>query len=431
MSEKKAFKIGIAGLGTVGCGVIKLLQKNADQIALKTGRHLEISAVSARHKNKERSVDVSAYQWIDDPSGLAHAPEIDCVVELIGGSDGVARDLVGAALSNKKHVVSANKALIAHHGTELATLAEENRAQLFYEAAVAGGIPIIKTLREGLAGNKISGFFGILNGTSNYILSEMRKTGRDFGDVLKEAQDKGYAEADPAFDINGTDTAHKLSILSALAFGAVPDFDNIKISGIDYLTSEDIAFAEELGYRIKLLGVGQKVEDAVFQDVSACLVPGESTFGHVEGPDNAVQIFADAVGQVLNVGLGAGKMPTASAVVADIMDIASGLEKPVFGLPMSDLQKMKSGGAEILERKHYLHLKVIDQPGVVAEIAAILRDHDISIESFIQRGRRPKQAVSLVMVTHESVLSAMSKAVKAIADLSFLEKPPVCLRIEA
>ena len=284
----KPFCIGVAGLGTVGAGLIKLLQDNQDVIAQRARRPIKVISVIASNKNKDRGVDLSAYDWADSLSVMANDDRIDAVVEMIGGSEGQAKDFVEQALSNGKHVITANKALLAHHGFELAELAEKNNVTIAYEAAVAGGIPIIKTMREGLAGNNITGVYGILNGTCNYILTEMRETGQSFDDVLKDAQEKGYAEAEPSFDVDGIDAAHKLVLLGALAFGVTPDFDSLEIEGISHLTLKDIEQADELGYRIKLIGMAQAHDKGFVQTMAPCFVPKNSAIGQVEGVFNAV-----------------------------------------------------------------------------------------------------------------------------------------------
>ena len=425
-----AFRIGIAGLGTVGAGLVKLLTDNADLIAARTGRAIEIVGINARSRGKDRGVDLSRYQWFDDPVAMASDERIDAVVELIGGSEGVAYTLVKTALGNGKHVVTANKALLAHKGMELARIAEEKGVGLQYEAAVAGGIPIIKSMREGFAGNNIHQLHGILNGTCNYILTEMRLTGRSFEDVLGEAQAKGYAEADPSFDIDGVDAAHKLCILSALAFGLQPDFTALDVQGIRAITASDIAFADELGYRIKLLGIARRNGDKISQSVEPCLVPQDSPIGTVEGVFNAVMAEGDFVGRSMSEGRGAGAGPTASAVMADIMDLARGVTLPVFGVSAGHLKKVSPAAPEEITGGYYLHLVVLDQPGVIADLSAVLRDHKISIEALLQRGRDPGQPVSIVIVTHEINQAAMRRAVAEIGYLSTVTQPPTCLRIE-
>lgn len=424
------FRIGIAGLGTVGTGLVKLLSANAQAIAARTGRPLEIVCVNARSKSKNRGIDLSGYEWIDDPVAMAGDARLDAIVELIGGADGAAYDLVKKALQNGKHVVTANKALIAHKGLELAKIAEEKGVSLNYEAAVAGGIPIIKAIREGLAANNLHFVYGILNGTCNYILTEMRFTGRGFDEVLKEAQEKGYAEADPSFDVDGIDAAHKLCILAALSFGIEPDFKALDIQGIRSISASDIAFAGELGYRIKLLGIARRENGKVSQSVEPCLVPQDTPLGSVEGVFNAVFARGDFVGPFMAEGRGAGEGPTASAVVADLVDLARGLSVPTFGVKCQDLVKAVPASPDEIVSGYYMHLVVLDQPGVIADLSAILRDHNVSIEALLQRGRDPGQPVSIVLVTHEINQSAMRRALAEIGALSTVTAPPTCLRIE-
>ncbi len=423
-------RIGIAGLGTVGLGVVKILQSHGDEIARKAGRRITIAAINAKDKSKKRSADVSKYQWVDDPHQLGVMENVDVVVETIGGEGGVAASLIETALRNGKHVVTANKALLAKRGYEFAEIAEGQGVSLNFEATVAGGIPIIKALREGFAGNEINSLYGILNGTSNYILSEMRTSGRDFADVLKEAQAKGYAEADPSFDIDGVDAAHKLSILTALAFGVRSDFSSMDITGIRHITAQDIAFAKELGYRIKLLGIVHRIGDKISQSLEPCLVPAESPMGTVEGVYNAVFIEGDFVGKAVLEGRGAGEGPSASAVVSDLIDLARGTHLPTFGVPVGNLASCKNASAEEIINEQYLHIIAIDQPGVIAEVSAILRDFNISIESLLQRGRAPGQPVSVIITTHECSRSAIRAAAKKIGGISTITAPPTILRIE-
>lgn len=427
---KKEMRIGIAGLGNVGAGVVKIIQKHGREIEARTGRKFRIVAVSARRKKKARDIKLTGYEWVNDPLDLVNNPEIDVIVELIGGSSGIAYELVVAALSAGKHVVTANKALLAHHGHELAALAERQNVGLFFEGAVAGGIPAIKALREGYAANDVQSVRGILNGTCNYILTEMRETGRDFGEVLKEAQAKGYAEADPSFDVDGIDTAHKLSILTALAFGTPPDIEQVEATGIRHVSAADIQHATELGYRIKLLGTCRRVGKNIVQSVEPCLVPEQSALGSVNGVLNAVHVQGDFVGTGLLVGRGAGEGPTASAVVADLIDIARGHQLPVFGIPARTMKKAAFASADILNAHFYMHVVVRDQPGVLAQISAILRDHKISVEAVIQRGRDPGKPVSIVMTTHLVRQSDMRKAAAKIAKMKMAQGKPCVMRIE-
>jgi len=432
------YRLGIAGLGTVGAGVVKMVQQHGDVLAARAGRPIEIAAVSARDKSKDRGVELSGYAWVDSTAELANSNSVDCVVEMIGGEGGLALELVRGSLEKGKDVVTANKALLAHHGAELAVLAEDNDAGLLYEAAVAGGIPIIKALREGFAGNDIQAVFGILNGTSNYMMTAMRETGRDFDDILKEAQELGYAEADPSFDIDGDDAGHKLALLAAIAFGTKPDFAALKNStafggtmiGIRGITAVDISFASELGYRIKLLGIARRVGDKVMQILQPCLVPAGSKIGGVEGVFNAVQVEGDYVDNGLLVGRGAGEGPTASSVMSDIIDLARGKSVPTFGIPANDLKDPSWIDLGELVSRYYLRLHVLDQPGVIADISAVLRDHNVSIESFIQHGRDPGQPVALVMTTHEAKHADIAGACEVIQNFASVKDEPCLLRIE-
>jgi homoserine dehydrogenase len=422
-------RIAIAGLGTVGTATAALLHRNGPLLTQRTGRKFELVAVSSRTK-KERAIDLSGIAWIDDARDLATAPGIDVIVETIGGSDGIAHELVTACLTAKRPVVTANKALIATHGNELAALAEQSGVALAFEAAVAGGIPILKTLREGLSANRIAQVHGILNGTSNFILTEMRKNGSSFADTLAEAQRLGYAEADPSFDIDGIDTAHKLAILTALAFGRRVDLKNVTIEGIREIDATDIAFANELGYRIKLLGVARQTENGVEQRVSPCMVPATALIAAAEGVFNAIVTSSDAAQKVLMVGRGAGGEPTASAIVADLVDIALGHTSPSFGIPAVQLAAAKPAPAGASMGAYYLRLKVEDRPGVVADVSAILRDEDVSLESVLQRGRAPGLTVPLVLTTHQTQEAGMRRAVTRIAALPSVTETPCLIRIE-
>jgi homoserine dehydrogenase len=342
----------------------------------------------------------------------------------------VALELTKAALRRGRPVVTANKAMLAHHGAELADLAEESGAVLAFEAAVAGGIPIVEALREGLAANRVARVVGILNGTCNYILTQMRETGRDFGAVLTEAQDLGYAEADPSFDVDGIDTAHKLALLASLAFGGRPRFDAVHVEGIRHVSAEDIAFAGVLGYRIKLLGVARMTPQGLEQRVHPCMVPAEAPIAQVEGVFNGIVVEGDRVGQVMFEGRGAGAGPTASAVVSDIIAIARGLRLPAFGVPARRLADHPVAPMAAHEGRYYIRLLVLDRPGVMADVSAVLRDHEVSIESLLQRGRNPGQAVPIVLTTHDTTEAAMRGALDRIASLPSVTEPPRMIRIE-
>ncbi|WP_029007979.1 homoserine dehydrogenase [Azospirillum halopraeferens] len=429
---KEPLKIAVAGLGTVGAGTLALLSRQADLIEQRCGRRITVTAVSARDRSRDRGVDLSAVQWFGDPVAMAAEADADVVVELIGGSDGPARAAVETAIARGRHVVTANKALIAHHGTALALAAEERGLTLAFEAAVAGGIPIIKGLRDGLAANRASEVHGILNGTCNYILTEMRTTGREFADVLAEAQQLGYAEADPSFDIDGIDAAHKLAILTSVAFGCAVDFRSVHVEGIRHIAATDLAFAEELGYRIKLLGIARLTERGVEQRVHPCMVPREAPIAAVDGVFNAVVAQTDFADRVWLVGRGAGAGPTASAVVADLIDIARGCSAPTFGTPAAHLARPEPSPMEARRGAYYVRLSVADRPGVIADIAAAMRDHEVSMESFLQRGRAttPGEAVPVVLTTHETVEAAMQRALAAIAAQPAVLEPPRMIRIE-
>jgi homoserine dehydrogenase len=424
-------RLGIAGLGTVGAAVLKLLEQNGALLAERAGREVQVVAVSARRRQRERGVDLGRFRWYDDPLALAADPEVEVLVELIGGAEGLALALCRAALTAGKPVVTANKALLAHHGAELARLADANGVTIGFEGAVAGGIPIVKTLREGLAGNRIRRVYGILNGTCNYVLTAMRESGRGFDEVLAEAQHLGYAEADPRFDIDGIDAAHKLALLAALAFGCPPHFDTVYTEGIRHISPLDIAFASEMGYRIKLLGVARLTEHGLEQRVHPSMVRTGTPISQVEGVFNAVVAEADQVDTTLYAGRGAGGGPTASAVVADVADIARGVCLPVFTLPGALLRPLPAAPMDRHNGAYYFRLMVVDRPGVMADVAACLRDHEVSIEALIQRARNPGEPVPIVLTTHETTEAQMTGALAAIAGLDSVIELPRMIRIES
>jgi homoserine dehydrogenase len=423
-------RIGVAGLGTVGAGTLGILLGNQQLLSARAGRPLQVVAVSARTKGKDRGVDMSGIRWLDDPLAMASDPEIDVVVELIGGEGGVARQLVEQSLKAGKSVVTANKALIAHHGIALAQLAEQSGSLLAFEAAVAGGIPIIKALRDGLAANRFSRVAGIMNGTCNYILTTMWESKRQFDDVLKEAQELGYAEAEPSFDIDGIDTAHKLAILTSLAYGCAPAIDQVYVEGIRRISLRDMEAAAELGYTIKLLGIASQTENGIEQRVHPCMVKADSPLGTVHGVYNAIVAQGDSVGTVFFEGRGAGSGPTASSVVADILDIARGVAYKPFTLPVASLEKPAFCGVDGLHCSYYLRLSVIDKPGVLAEVTGIFKNQGISLRSFLQHSHTPGQPVQLVLTTHETDEFSMRKAVDAIAQLATVKEQPYMIRIE-
>ena len=422
-------KVAVAGLGTVGSGTIKLLQQNADRLTERLGRTILITAVCDKD-HSPRDYPVDGYRWYDDAIRMVAETDADVIVELIGGAEGPARAVCERALAAGRHVVTANKALIAHHGMALAATAEANGVTLAYEAAVAGGIPIIKTLREGLIGNERRQVFGILNGTCNYILTGMRDTGREFEAVLAEAQALGYAEADPSFDVDGIDTAHKLAILATVAFGCTLDFKAVHVEGIRHVSPVDIAYADELGYRIKLLGIAALTDRGVERRVHPCMVPAGAQIAHVEGVFNALVVDGDFVDTVVQVGRGAGERPTASAVVADIADIARGTRQPTFGVSVRHLRPLAAAPMASHRGAYYVRLMVVDRPGVFADIASILRDNDVSMEAVLQRSRAPGEAVPVVMTIHETEEAAMVKSLQQIQALSWVVEPPRMIRIE-
>ncbi len=422
--------IAIAGLGTVGAAVAKRLREESDHLRSRCGRELKLVAVSARDRERERGFSLADVHWCDDARDLVDHPGVDVVVELIGGESGIALDLARKTLESGTHLVTANKAMLAVHGTGLATLADAAGLHIGYEASVAGGIPIVKALREGLAGNRISRIYGILNGTSNYVMTAMREHGSSFADVLGEAQKLGYAEADPSLDIGGGDAAHKLSILASLAFSRQFDFANCHVEGIANISPLDIAFARELGYRIKLLGLASQTENGIEQRVHPCMVPEDGSIAHIGDVLNAVVVEGDAIGSATFVGPGAGGGPTASAVLADLIDIAHGLRLPMLAVPVNRLASANTLPIHRRFGAYYLRLMVIDQPGVIADVTAILRDAEISVDSFLQRSRAPHSMVPVVITTHEAEESAMQTACQQITDLPTVMEPPCMIRVE-
>ncbi len=429
-----SLKLGIAGLGTVGTGVLDMLQTNGALVDMRAGRGISVTGVCARSKGKDRGHDLSGMEWHDDPVALAKSAGIDVFIELIGGDSGPAKFAVEAALNAGKHVITANKALLAHHGVALAKLAERAGVSLNYEAAVAGGIPVIKTLREGLAGNASKKVFGIMNGTCNYILTKMADEGRSFADVLKEAQALGYAEADPTFDVGGFDTAHKLAILTSLAFGTEVNVEGIAIEGIEAITLDDIRNAGELGYKIKLLGVAVKHEQGVEQRVHPTLVRKGAPMADTDGVFNAVAVKGDFVGDLFLEGRGAGAHPTASAVLSDIVDIARGNARPTFGIPADRLKPFKTAPQKAHEGGFYVALQLLDKPGAVASIAKILADEKISIESIVQRGKTNTEAerstAQFTLITHDTLEPSIRKAVARIEKDGHVAGSPRVIRIE-
>ena len=430
-------RVGIAGLGTVGASVIQLLRNQSNALATLTGRSIIVTAVSARDKTRDRGFNKDGLTWFDDAIKLATSPEIDLFVELMGGDEGPARLAVEAALASGKPVVTANKALLAKHGMSLARSAESKNVALAFEASVAGGIPVVKTLREGLAGNSIQRVYGILNGTCNYILSKMEQEGLSFAECLAEAQRLGYAEADPTFDIGGFDTAHKLAILTSLAFGTAIDAEAIHIEGIQSITLADLKSADELGFRIKLLGVAQRTANGIEQRVHPTMVPKSSPIAQVMGVLNAVTIDADAVKELTLVGPGAGGLATASAVVADIADIARGIRSAPFGRPTGELEVAQRIPVQRHEGGYYIRLSVHDRAGAVAAIATRMAERGISLESIMQRRSltskgygAPGGPVPVVLITYATSEATIREALaKVVSDGTITEAPQV-IRIE-
>jgi len=423
-------KIAVAGLGTVGAGVVRLLASQAALLEARCGRRLAITAVSARTRSKDRGIDLTGVAWFDDPVELAKKADADVIVELIGGANGPAKAIAEAAFARGRALVTANKAMLAHHGTALAAAAEKAGTTLGYEAAVAGGIPIIKAVREGLAGNEIQRVYGILNGTCNYILTVMRESRRRFEDVLADAQKMGYAEADPSFDVDGIDTAHKLAVLASLAFGTAVDFGAVSIAGIRNVSPMDLDYADELGFRIKLLAIGRRTAQGIEQRVHPCMIPADTPLARVDGVFNAVMVEGDFAGSTVYVGRGAGGGPTASAVVSDLVDLARGARTPAFGVPAAKLAKLQAAPLAEHRGRYYIRLMVRDQPGVIADVSAALRDERVSLESMLQRGRSTTEAVPVVLTTHETVEAEMLRAVDRIARLTSVIEPPCLIRIE-
>ena len=426
-----SLRIAIAGLGTVGAGNVAVLPEPRALIAERGGRNGDIVAVSAQNRSTDRGVSLDGYDWYDDPVAMAREADVDLVLELIGGEDGPAKAVCETAIAAGRHVVTANKALLAMHGDALASAAEAAGVSLNYEAAIAGGIPIVRALREGLAGNRITRVYGILNGTCNYILTEMREKRLSYETVLAEAQKLGYAEAEPSVDVDGIDAAHKLALLASLAFGTRVNFAGVYTEGIRRVALEDIDYAEEFGYRIKLLGSARMTEDGLEQRVFPCMVSKDKPIAHVEDAYNAVVAHGDFVDDTMYEGRGAGAGPTASAVVADIVDVARGLSVSTFGIPVGALADAEPAPIERHRGAYYIRLMVRDEPGVIAEITAVFRDEAISIESMLQRARSETEAVPVVLNTHVCEEAAMRRTLERIEALDSVVEQPTMIRIES
>ncbi|MDO5369737.1 homoserine dehydrogenase [Paracoccus sp. (in: a-proteobacteria)] len=421
-------RLGIAGLGTVGIGVVKIIQKHPDLIALRAGRPVEITAICARDRTRNRDADLSGYAWVDRAADLALRDDVDVVVELIGGENGPAREMIELALDSGKDVITANKALLAVHGHKLAERAEAAGRTIRFEAAVAGGIPVIKTLTESLAGNRIRRVMGVMNGTCNYILTRMQSAGLPYDTVFEEARRLGYLEADPTLDVGGIDASHKLAILASLAFGTKVAFDGVEIEGIERVSIDDIKRAADMGYRIKLLGVAQMTARGLEQRMSPCLVPCDSPLGQLEGGTNMVVIEGDSVGQIVLRGAGAGEGPTASAVMSDIVELARGVRLPVFGQPAATLASPQTARTAV-PAAYYLRLTLSDKPGALAKVASVLGEAGISIDRMRQYGHASGSAPVLI-VTHKTTPEAIDHAMEALPRTGVVEGDPVELRIE-
>lgn len=421
-------RLGIAGLGTVGIGVVKIVRQKANLLAARTGRPVVITAVSARSRDKDRGVSLADYAWEDDPVALATRDDVDVFVELMGGHEGSAKDATEAALAAGKDVVTANKALLAIHGQALAEMAEENGCVIRFEAAVAGGIPVIKSLTEGLAANQITRVMGVMNGTCNYILTRMQDAGLPYDEVFAEADALGYLEADPNLDVGGIDAGHKLSLLSSIAFGTKVAFDGVELEGIQRISIQDINQAADLGYRIKLLGVAQLTGRGLEQRMSPCLVPADSPLGQLKGGTNMVVLEGDAVEQVVLRGPGAGEGPTASAVMGDICDVARGLRISTFGVPAQELTTAQPATSNS-PAPYYVRLDLLDRPGAMAKLATALGDAGVSIDR-MRQSQHEGAAAPVLIVTHKTQRSALETALSAIKETGVLAGDPVALRIE-
>ncbi|AEG01219.1 homoserine dehydrogenase [Methylomonas methanica] len=432
----KPVKVGVLGLGTVGGGTVNVLKRNAEEIARRAGREILVSRASARHLTQQRICDTQGMSLTVDPFEIVNDPDIDVVVELIGGYD-LAKQLVLTAIANGKHVVTANKALIALHGNEIFAAASKKGVMVMFEAAVAGGIPIIKAIREGLSGNRIKWLAGIINGTGNFILTEMRDKGRDFADVLAEAQALGYAEADPTFDVEGIDAGHKLTILASIAFGIPLRFDKVFTEGITQITRADVEYAEELGYRIKHLGVARNTEQGVELRVHPTLIPKRRLIANVDGVMNAVLVCGDAVGPTLYYGAGAGAEPTASAVVADLVDVVRAMTSdpenrvPHLAFQANAIVDTPVLSADDIKTAYYLRLTAEDKPGVLADVSRILAAHQISIEALIQKEPLAgESSVPIIMLTQQTLEKEMNAAIAEIETLATVTGKVARIRLE-
>lgn len=421
-------RLGIAGLGTVGTGVVRIVQRNAQLLAARAGRPIAISAVSARNRGRDRGVRLGDYGWEDDPVALARRDDVDVLVELMGGADGPAKAATEAALAAGKDVVTANKAMLAVHGQSLAEAADATGRVIRFEAAVAGGIPVVKTLTEGLAGNQITRILGVMNGTCNFILTRMESEGLSYDAVFQEASRLGYLEADPDLDVGGIDAGHKLALLAAIGFGTRVAFDDVKLEGIQRITSEDIALAADMGFRIKLLGVASRTGRGLEQRMTPCLVPATSPLGQLDGATNMVVLEGDAVGQIVLRGAGAGEGPTASAVMGDVIDIARGYRVPAFGHRAADLEVARPA-VNATPAPYYIRMKLKDKPGALAKVATVLGNAGVSIDRMRQYGHQDPEAPVLI-VTHKTAPSALADAIGGMQATGVVIGEPVSIRIE-
>ncbi len=421
-------RIGLAGLGTVGIGVVQILQRHGDLIAQRAGRRIELVAVSARDRTRNRDADLSGFDWESDPVALARRADIDVFIEVMGGHDGPAKASSEAAIAAGHDLVSANKALLAHHGQALAEAAEANGCVIRFEAAVAGGIPVIKALTEGLAGNQIKRVMGVMNGTCNYILTRMQNAGLPYDQVFEEARQLGYLEADPNLDVGGVDAGHKLSLLAAIAFGTRVNFDAVELEGIGSISIDDIRLAADMGYRIKLLGVAQMTGRGLEQRMTPCLVPADSPLGQLQGGTNMVVLEGDSVGQIVMRGPGAGMGPTASAVMGDVIDIARRFRISTFGQPARNLVAATPARTSS-PAPHYLRMTLLDKPGALAKIATCLGDAGVSIDQMRQYGHSGTNAPVLI-VTHKATRDDIDHAIGLFAGTGVIVGDPVAIRIE-
>ncbi|MEP2781701.1 MAG: homoserine dehydrogenase [Pseudoruegeria sp.] len=421
-------RLGIAGLGTVGTGVIKIVRQKADLLSRRSGRPIEVTAVSARSRTKDRGVNLSSYAWEDDPVKLAQRDDVDVFVELMGGSEGPAKDAIEAAIAAGKDVVTANKALLAIHGQALAEAAETNDHVIRFEAAVAGGIPVVKALTEGLAGNEIERVMGVMNGTCNYILTQMEATNRGYNALFDEANSLGYLEADPSLDVGGIDAGHKLALLASIAYGTKVNFDGVHLEGIQRVSIEDIEQAADMGFKIKLLGVAQMTGRGLVQRMTPCLVPESSPFGQLQNATNMVMIEGDSVGQIVLRGAGAGEGPTASAVMGDIIDIARGTRVSTFGQPASSLKDVQTAEVSSVA-PYYLRLSLEDKPGALAKVATVLGECGVSVDRMRQYGHEDTSA-PVIIVTHKTDRQSLDRALAEFDQIDVMTSAPVAIRIE-